>query len=154
MIGGWVVKYLATFIRGQAAAAADDGFFTAFIEKPAEPVLWLAIFIAGTAVVVLCGVEKGIEKVSKILMPILVLLSVGIAIYTVTLPGAWEGVKYYFTPDFRKFSPMTVLAALGQLFYSMSLAMGIMITYGSYMRQDMNLENQSGKSNGLIPELQ
>lgn len=140
VIGGWVVKYLATFISGQAAAAADDGFFTAFIAKPIEPVLWLAIFIAGTAVVVLCGVEKGVEKVSKILMPILVLLSIGIAIYTVTLPGAGEGVKYYFTPDFQKFSPMTVLAALGQLFYSMSLAMGIMITYGSYMRQDTNLE--------------
>lgn len=140
VIGGWVVKYFATFISGQAGAAAGDGFFTSFISKPVEPLLWLAVFIAVTTVVVLLGVEKGIEKVSKILMPVLVLLSIGIAIYTVTLPGAREGVKYYFTPDFRKFSPMTVLAALGQLFYSMSLAMGIMITYGSYMRRDTNLE--------------
>ncbi len=140
VIGGWVVKYFATFVSGQAGAAAGDGFFTSFISKPVEPLLWLAVFIAVTTVVVLLGVEKGIEKVSKILMPVLVLLSIGIAIYTVTLPGAREGVKYYFTPDFRKFSPMTVLAALGQLFYSMSLAMGIMITYGSYMRRDTNLE--------------
>ncbi len=140
VIGGWVMKYSATFLIGQGNNAAGDGFFTTFIAKPAEPVLWLSLFIALTAVVVLLGVEKGIEKVSKILMPVLVFLSIGIAVYTVTLPGAWEGVKYYITPDFHKFSPMTVLAALGQLFYSMSLAMGIMITYGSYMPSDANLE--------------
>lgn len=140
VIGGWVVKYFSTFISGQASAAAGDNFFTTFTAKPVEPVVWLLIFIALTAFVVLLGVQKGIEKFSKILMPMLVLLSVAIAVYTVTLPGAWAGVKYYITPDFSKFSPMTVLAALGQLFYSMSLAMGIMITYGSYMPQEANLE--------------
>lgn len=88
----------------------------------------------------LLGVQKGIEKASKILMPILVVLSIVVAVYTITMPGAWEGVLYYITPDFSKFSPMTVLAALGQLFYSMSLAMGIMITYGSYMKKEANLE--------------
>ncbi|MBP3544330.1 MAG: sodium-dependent transporter, partial [Lachnospiraceae bacterium] len=85
-------------------------------------------------------VEKGIEKVSKLMMPILAVLSIGIAVYSVTLPGAWEGVIYYIKPDFSRFSPTTVLAALGQLFYSMSLAMGIMITYGSYMKKENNLE--------------
>ena len=139
VIGGWVIKYLGTFVAGGGNAAAGDSYFSGFISKPVEPIVWLAIFVGLTAVVVLLGVEKGIEKVSKILMPILVLLSVGIAIYSITLPGAWEGVKYYFTPDFSKFSPETVLAALGQLFYSMSLAMGIMVTYGSYMKKEVDL---------------
>ena len=86
------------------------------------------------------GVEKGIEKFSKVLMPVLVVLSIGIAIYTVTLDGAGAGVKYYFMPDFSKFSVMTVLAALGQLFYSMSISMGILITYGSYMPKETSIE--------------
>ena len=99
------------------------------------------MFIAITAIVVLLGVEKGIEKVSKIMMPVLVALSVFIAIYSMCLPGALEGVKYYILPDFSKFSAATVLAAMGQLFYSMSLAMGIMITYGSYMKKDVSIES-------------
>lgn len=88
----------------------------------------------------LFGVEKGIEKVSKIMMPILVVLTLFVAIYAMFLPGAMEGVKYYIMPDFSKFSVTTVLAAMGQMFYSMSLAMGIMITYGSYMKKDVHLE--------------
>lgn len=91
--------------------------------------------------IVLFGVEKGIEKVSKFMMPVLVVLSLFIAIYSVCMPGATEGLKYYLMPDFSKFSVTTVLAAMGQLFYSMSLAMGIMITYGSYMKKDVNLES-------------
>jgi len=90
--------------------------------------------------VVMFGVEKGVEKVSKIMMPILVVLTLFIAVYTMFIPGAMEGVLYYITPDFSKFSVTTVLAAMGQLFYSMSLAMGIMITYGSYMKKEDNLE--------------
>ena len=140
VIGGWVLKYLSVFAMGGAKEAAETAFFNSFIQKPAEPVFWLGLFLALTAIIVLLGVEKGVEKASKIMMPVLILLSVAIAAYTVTRPGALEGVKYYFLPDFSKFSPMTVLAALGQLFYSMSLAMGIMITYGSYMKQEVNLE--------------
>ena len=102
--------------------------------------MWLAIFVLATAVVVFLGVEKGIEKASKALMPLLVLLTVGIAIYSVCLPGAWEGLVYYVKPDLKHFSFTTVVAAMGQLFYSMSLAMGIMITYGSYMKKEVNLE--------------
>ena len=93
----------------------------------------------------LLGVEKGVEKVSKILMPILVVLSIVVCVYTICMPGAMEGVKYYLLPDFSKFSSTTVLAALGQLFYSMSLAMGIMITYGSYMKKDADLEKSVGQ---------
>jgi NSS family neurotransmitter:Na+ symporter len=91
--------------------------------------------------VVLFGVEKGIEKVSKVMMPVLVVLSLFIAVYGMFLDGAWEGVIYYIKPDFSKFSIMTVIAAMGQLFYSMSLAMGIMITYGSYMKKEVSIEN-------------
>lgn len=141
VIGGWVVKYMFEFVRGQGSAAAGNDYFTQFIAEPVQPVLWLAIFIGLTALIVLLGVEKGVEKASKIMMPILVILTLGIAIYTLTLPGAWEGVLYYITPDFSKFSVNTVLGAMGQLFYSMSLAMGIMITYGSYMKKDVNLES-------------
>lgn len=140
VIGGWVTKYFVAFVMGQGANLASDSFFGSFIGQPVEPVFWFAIFLGLTALIVLFGVEKGIEKVSKIMMPILILLSVFIAIYAMFLPGAMEGVKYYILPDFSKFSATTVLAAMGQLFYSMSLAMGIMITYGSYMKKDVNIE--------------
>jgi NSS family neurotransmitter:Na+ symporter len=99
------------------------------------------LYICLTSLVVLFGVEKGIEKVSKFMMPVLVVMVIFIAVYSMFMPGAMDGVKYYLTPDFSKFSITTVLAAMGQLFYSMSLAMGIMITYGSYMRKDVNLES-------------
>ena len=139
VIGGWVMKYLAAFASGDALAAASDGYFGSFIGATGEPLFWFAIFIAITALVVLFGVEKGVERVSKVMMPVLVVLTLFIAIYAIFLPGAIEGVKYYILPDFSAFSAKTVLAAMGQLFYSMSLAMGIMITYGSYMKKDTNL---------------
>lgn len=139
VIGGWVVKYFVTFVSGQASAAAGSEYFNSFIGQTGQPAIWFLVFLGLTAIVVLLGVEKGIERVSKILMPVLVVLSVVICIYTICMPGAMEGVKYYFLPDFSKFSSMTVLAALGQLFYSMSLAMGIMITYGSYMKKKDDL---------------
>ncbi len=141
VIGGWVAKYLFTFVTGGMNSSAQDGFFNTFIAQPAQPLLWFAIFLGITAIIVLLGVEKGIEKVSKIMMPVLVVLSLGIAIYCAFLPGALEGIKYYILPDFSKFSFKTILAAMGQLFYSMSLAMGIMITYGSYMKKDVNIES-------------
>ena len=141
VIGGWVTKYLWAFISGGASASANDAYFGNFISQTGEPIIWLLIFLGVTALVVLMGVEKGIEKVSKIMMPVLVVLSMFIAIYAMFLPGAMEGVKYYIMPDLEKFSITTVVAAMGQLFYSMSLAMGIMITYGSYMKKDVHLES-------------
>lgn len=142
VIGGWVIKFFATYISGGAHAAADDVYFTSFIgNSPIEPLSWFALFILLTTVIVLFGVEKGVEKVSKIMMPVLAVLTVGIAVYVVTRPGAWDGVMYYIKPNFKDFSPTTILAAMGQLFYSMSLAMGIMVTYGSYMKKDNNLES-------------
>ena len=142
VIGGWVTKYLVEFACGNVVKTAADGYFNGFIGSAAgEPFWWMLIYVALTAVVVLLGVDKGVERFSKVLMPILVVLSIGIAIYSVTLPGAMEGVVYYLKPDPAHFSVKTVLAAMGQLFYSMSLAMGIMITYGSYMKKDVNLES-------------
>ncbi|MBE7042887.1 MAG: sodium-dependent transporter [Ruminococcaceae bacterium] len=141
VIGGWVTKYLYAFVTGGAVATAKDEYFDGFISQTTEPIIWFSVFIGITALIVLFGVEKGIEKVSKFMMPVLVALSFFIAIYSICMPGAWEGVKYYIMPDFSKFSATTVLAAMGQLFYSMSLAMGIMITYGSYMKKDVNLES-------------
>ena len=141
VIGGWVMKYMWAFMSGDAKNTVNDNYFSGFISGAAQPVVWFLLFIGITALVVLFGVEKGIEKVSKVMMPVLVILSVFIAGYSVTAPGAFDGVKYYFLPDFSKFSVITVIAAMGQLFYSMSLAMGIMITYGSYMKKDVNLES-------------
>jgi len=141
VIGGWVMKYLAGFVTGEGAAMANDAYFGAYISKTAEPIIWFLLFMGITAVIVLFDVEKGIEKVSKIMMPILVVLILVICIYTIfSMDGALEGVAYYLKPDFSKFSMMTVVAAMGQLFYSMSLAMGIMITFGSYMKKDIRIE--------------
>ena len=141
VIGGWILKYIWTFLEGAVAASAQDGFFGGFIAKPVEPAMWFLLFLALTAIVVLLGVEKGIEKVSKIMMPVLIVLSLVVAVYAMLMPGAMEGVIYYIKPDFSKFSVTTVLAAMGQLFYSMSLSMGIMITYGSYMKKDVSIES-------------
>ena len=143
VIGGWVTKYMADFVSGQGTTAAQDGYFGNFISHAGQPTAYFLIFMALTVFIVLFGVEKGIEKVSKVMMPVLVILSIGIAIYSVTLPGAIDGVIYYIKPELENFSLTTVIAALGQLFYSMSLAMGIMITYGSYMKKEVNIESST-----------
>lgn len=141
VIGGWVIKYFSVFVSGGVKNAAEDTYFTDFISGTFEPIGWFFVFMAITAIIVLCGVEKGIEKVSKVMMPILVILTVIIAVYGLTLDGAMEGLIYYIKPHMSDVSAKTILAAMGQLFYSMSLAMGIMITYGSYMKKDNNLES-------------
>lgn len=140
VIGGWVVKYLLVYATGGGMEAAGDTYFNDYIAQPAEPILWLAVYIGLTAVIVFFGVQKGIEKASRIMMPALVVLTLGVAAYSVTRPGALEGVAYYLIPDFSRFSVNTVLGAMGQMFYSMSLAMGIMVTYGSYMKREDDLE--------------
>lgn len=140
VIGGWVLKYFTVFVTNQVSQAASDDFFTSFIVQPAAPVVFFLIYAGLGMVVVRFGVEKGIEKASRIMMPVLIVMTVFIAVFSMMQPGAMEGVKYYLMPDFSRFSATTVLAALGQLFYSMSLAMGIMITYGSYMRKEAHLE--------------
>lgn len=141
VIGGWVMKYFAGFVTGNVSEMANDAYFGNFIGSAGEPIVWFCAFMGLTALVVLLGVNKGVEAVSKLMMPALVVLILFISVYSiVTLDGAWEGVLYYVTPDFSKFSMMTVVAAMGQLFYSMSLAMGIMITFGSYLKKDVSIE--------------
>lgn len=146
VIGGWVIKYFAEFVSGNGAAVAADSenFFSSFIGIQGgisdNPMLWFVIFVVLTAAVVIFGVEKGIEKVSKVMMPVLVILCIVVAGFALATPGALSGLKYYLLPDFSKFSSSTLLGALGQLFYSMSLAMGIMITYGSYMKKEDSIE--------------
>ena len=155
VIGGWVMKYTTSFVTGHGSDMAHktftsvDGaeltFFENFIGHLGQPAIFFIIYVILTAGVVLMGVEKGIEKVSKFLMPVLLVLIVGIGIYTLTLDGAFDGLKYYVLPDFSDFSASklikTIAAAVGQLFYSMSIAMGIMVTYGSYMRKDDSIES-------------
>lgn len=141
VIGGWVVKYFFVFVTGSGHAAAGDSYFTDFISGTFEPIGWFFLFIAVTAVIVGFGVEQGIEKVSKFMMPILVLLTLFVALYGLTIDGAMDGLSYYLKPHMADVSAKTILAAMGQLFYSMSLAMGIMITYGSYMKKEDHLES-------------
>lgn len=144
VIGGWVMKYFVGFTTGSAQAMAKPEYFGSFIGSTGEPLFWFALFIGITALIVLFGVEKGIEKVSKVMMPILIVLTLFIAIYSICmLDNGIDGVLYYITPDFSHFSLMTVVAAMGQLFYSMSLAMGIMITFGSYMKKEISIEGSA-----------
>ncbi|MBE6625272.1 MAG: sodium-dependent transporter [Ruminococcaceae bacterium] len=144
VIGGWVTKYMFGFMAGSMGDMANDAYFGDYIGKVGEPIVWFVAFIAITTLIVIFGVQKGIEKVSKVMMPMLVVLMLFIVIYSFcTLDGAWAGVVYYLKPDFSHFSIMTVVAAMGQLFYSMSLAMGIMITFGSYMKKDISIEKST-----------
>lgn len=140
IIGGWVTKYAVAYLTAGPAALADGGtFFSVFMTSNVESYIWMGIFMALAFCVVGFGVEKGIERVNSVLMPALIVMALGIAIFVLTLPGALEGAAYYLVPDFSKFSAELVINALGQMFYSLSLAMGITITYGSYMRKQDSL---------------
>ena len=140
VIGGWVLKYLVVYCEGFGDTAAADGFFGGFISSSASPLFWYVIFIGIVTIIIIYGVRKGIERASKILMPLLVILTVIVAIYSIFLPGAGEGLVYYLKPDFSHLSWSGVLGAMSQMFYSLSLAMGIMITYGSYVQKKENIE--------------
>lgn len=152
-IGGWVLKYLIVFITGAGGAAANDGYFNDFISGTAQPVIMMLIFLAATAFIVFRGVNNGIESMSKILMPILLVLVVVIAVFSLTITHTddagvtrtgMQGLGKYVIPDFSSLTAesffTTLLDAMGQLFFSLSVAMGIMITYGSYVHDDANLK--------------
>ena len=140
VVGGWVCKYLFEYLRGSSHLLTQDTYFSSFISSSLSPAFWLIVFAVLTFIVVIKGVEKGIEKVSKVLMPILVAMAIFISVYGLMTPGAIEGLKYYIIPDFSNFSIMTVIAAVGQLFYSLSIGMGILFTYGSYMKKEVDME--------------
>lgn len=152
VIGGWVLRYLAAYLTGGGAAAAADGFFTGFITSQVSPVVWFIVFLGATLFVVYKGVDKGIERMSTVMMPILLVLILGIAFFSLTLTHTdsegvtrtgMEGLKIYMIPDFSGMTLgrflVVLMDALGQLFYSISVAMGIMITYGSYVKKETDI---------------
>lgn len=152
VIGGWVTKYAVIYLTGHASAAAEDGYFTSFITSPVAPVIFALLFMAVTSLIVYNGVEDGIERVSKYMMPILLVLVVVIAGYSLTLKHTddagqirtgIDGFLYYLTPHFEgltfKRFLQILLDVMSQLFFSLSVSMGIMITYGSYVKPEINL---------------
>lgn len=143
VIGGWILKYLWSYISLPTTADVAAISFGGFIGAPIEPLVWFLLFLGLTILVIVIGVEKGIENISKILMPVLVIIVLVVAIYACTLPGATEGLKYLFLPNVKDFTPTTILRAMTQLFFSLSLAMCIMITYGSYMKKESNIETST-----------
>ena len=143
VIGGWVLKYLWEYVRGNAALLAEDGYFSEFISDGVSTEVCFIVFAVLTLLIIFAGVRNGIERVSSFMMPVLVVLSVIITIYSVTRPGAIEGVKYFLVPNLENFSLMTVVSAMGQMFYSLSIAMGILITFGSYMQKDVSIEDST-----------
>lgn len=143
VIGGWVLRYLFAYIVSGTKEVAKDTFFNDFLGNASSQELWFIIFAAATFLVIIAGVNSGVERISTIMMPTLVVLAIVIAIYSVTRPGALGGVKYLFVPDFKNFSIITVVAAMEQMFYSLSIAMGILYTYGSYMKKDVNIETST-----------
>lgn len=151
-IGGWVLKYFVAFVTGHGTEAAEDGYFGGFITSEVEPIVYMVIFLVIIAAIIFIGVNKGIELSSRILMPILLVMIIGVAIFSlfishtdesgVTTTGL-DGLKALFIPDFegmtfQKFIQV-VVDAMGQLFFSLSIAMGIMIAYGSYVNKEANL---------------
>lgn len=143
VIGGWVLKYLVSYFTTPATTIAKNDYFNSFITSSSAE-FWFLAFSLATLIIIYMGVQNGIERVSKIMMPILVVLAFIIAIYSMTRPGAIAGIKYLLIPNVHNFSFMTVVTAMGQMFYSLSIAMGILITFGSYMKKDVSIEETTG----------
>ena len=143
VIGGWVCKYLFEYIRSDAATVASDSFFVDFISDGSKSEFWFIVFAVLVLGVIFMGVENGIERVSKLMMPVLVVLALIICVYSVTRPGALGGVKFLFIPNVQNFSIMTLVTAMGQMFYSLSIAMGILITFGSYVKKEVSIDEST-----------
>ncbi len=140
VIGGWVTKYLLGYFTTSPDVLADGGaYFSNFIANGPESIVCMLVFMALTYFIVALGVNKGIEKANLVMMPALIVMAAAVAIYALTLPGAMDGLSYYLVPDVSKFSPELVISALGQTFFTLSLAMGIMVTYGSYLQKSTKL---------------
>ncbi len=140
VIGGWVTRYLLGYVFGGSETLADGGTaFSTFIGNAPESVACMLVFMALTYLIVALGVNNGIEKANMIMMPLLIVIAAVVAVYALTLPGAMDGLAFYLVPDVSKFSPELVVAALGQTFFTLSLAMGIMVTYGSYLEKSTKL---------------
>lgn len=153
VIGGWVIKYMTTYLSFQSAVAVSDGFFGGFITAQWQPIFYTVLFAVFCFVIVYKGVEEGIEKYSKVLMPVLAIIVLFISIYALFLKNTgadgvtrtgFQGIGIYIIPSFKGLTVSRFLSicldAIGQLFYSLSIAMGIMVAYGSYMKDDVKLE--------------
>mgnify|MGYP001105369014 CR=1 FL=1 len=141
-VAGWTLEYIyQSIINGFAGKSSDElnTMFTSFTGSTWRPLIWFFVFMALTAVIIMAGVQKGIEKYTKILMPVLLVLLIALVIRSITLPGAEKGINFLFKPDFSKITASTVLEALGQAFFSLSIGMGTLITYGSYIQKKDNL---------------
>lgn len=151
-IGGWVLKYFLAYLTGHGKEAAQDGYFTGFITSNIEPVIMMLLFLAAVAFIIFRGVNKGIESSSQVIMPVLLLLVIIIAVFSLTISHTGddgvtrtglEGFKVYVVPDFDGLTVKgffsVLVDAMGQLFFSLSVAMGIMVAYGSYVKDDANL---------------
>lgn len=154
VIGGWVTKWFAESAIGNLGGLTDSSFWWSYITGAdggmGGPTIWFLVFAVMTMICVIIGVNKGIEKLSRILLPTLLVMMIAITIYAlVAVDGAWDGVVYFLKPDVSKLSGGTFLGAISQIFYSMSLAMGIMITYGSYMKKTDSIE-KSARNISLI----
>ncbi|PKP57690.1 sodium-dependent transporter [Candidatus Atribacteria bacterium HGW-Atribacteria-1] len=143
VVAGWAVAYIFKSGAYMAAGAEHANIFVGHITSPVTPVIWHAIFMFMCIGIVAAGIEKGIEKYSKILMPLLVLIMLVLIVRSVTLPGAGAGLSFYLKPDFSKLSAEGILAALGQAFFTLSLGMGCMIVYGSYLRKKEDIPTNS-----------
>lgn len=142
VIGGWILKYITLYFSNASISNAGDAFYS-FIQSPVEPIFWLLLFAAICAFIVMRGISGGIEKASKIMMPTLFVMMVVVAIFGITLPNAKEGLLFYLKPDFSKVTWNTVVSALGQVFFSLSLGMGTLITYGSYLDKKSDIAKDS-----------
>lgn len=152
VIGGWVLKYVTVYLSGNKNNATQNNYFTSFISSKPAPIIFTLIFMAITVFIVYFGIEKGIERFSKMVMPVLIIIIVGVSIFSLTLKTTdtsgvertgMQGLMIYLKPDFTgmtfsKFLKI-LLNAMSQLFFSLSVSMGIMITYGSYVKKDVNL---------------
>ncbi|SMB95038.1 neurotransmitter:Na+ symporter, NSS family [Desulfonispora thiosulfatigenes DSM 11270] len=142
VVAGWTLAYIFKSVIGSLAGlqlTEYSGFFSNFISNPVEPIIWQSIFMIITVIIVVAGVQSGIEKWSKVLMPALFAILLLIIVRSLTLEGSMEGVKFFLSPDFSKINSTVVLSALGQAFFSLSLGVGAMITYGSYLNKRSNI---------------
>ena len=152
VVGGWVMKYIGSYLTG--ANVSDGAAFDTFVSSPVQPVIWHLLFMAVAVIVVIGGVQKGIETCSKWLLPLLFVLLIGVVVRSVTLPGSTEGLKFLFVPDTALLSDPkalidSIVLAMGQVFFSLSLGLGIAITYGSYLKKDTDITKDTCTVVGL-----
>lgn len=143
-VAGWTLEYIyQSIVNGFAGKSPEqlDNMYSSFIQGTGRPLMWFFVFMTLTALIIISGIQKGIERYTKILMPLLLILLFILVFRSVTLPGAMRGISFLFTPDFSKITASTILEALGQAFFSLSIGMGTLVTYGSYIRKDNVLGN-------------